>query len=85
MRADELVKALKEIISAYENASYNGFLKQELRMWRHKFLPEVEDDHKKAIWIYQSFMEIESCEMIRQTPEEMLKKLLLDYEKDQIK
>jgi len=83
MNADELMKALKEIISAYEDSSYNGFLRQELRMWRERFIPEY-DEHEKSIWIWKEFMGTESIEMIRQTPEEIMKKLLLDYEKYQI-
>lgn len=83
MNADGLIKALKNIISAYEDASCNGFLKQELRMWRERFVPEF-DDHEKSIWIWQAFMGTDSVEILRQTPEKIVKKLILDYEKGQI-
>lgn len=84
MDANELVNALRQILTCYDAVQPGSPIMREVIMWREKFLeaqPKLEDV-EKAAYSWKTFLSKNCFEMVTKTPETLFQEIADGYVKE---
>jgi hypothetical protein len=84
MDANELVNALRVVISCYDAVQPGSPVMRELMMWREKFLEAQSklEDVEKAAYSWKNFLSKNCFEMVTKNPEKLYQEITDGYVKE---